>query len=63
MQAKEFDAEPIECAANTEVGTTELTVYNETTRLDVSVKGKVFDLEQPLAFHSCFGIDSGDRLC
>ena len=56
---KEFNAEPIGCGANTEVGTTELTVYNNTTKLDVKVEGKVFDLEQPAGLPLLFGIDSG----
>lgn len=56
---EEFNAEPIKCEANTEVGTTELTVYNGTTTLDVTVPGTVYNLAQTPGLPLLFGIDSG----
>lgn len=55
----EFDAEPVTCALDTRVGTTELTVYNATTKADVLVTGTVYNLEQPTGLPLLFGIDSG----
>jgi hypothetical protein len=51
----QFDANA--CPANTEVGTTELVVYDGAT--DLPVSGKVYDLEQPPGVPLIFGIDIG----
>jgi hypothetical protein len=56
---KEFEAEPIECKANTQVGETELIVYESMTGLDVPVSGTVYNLEQTEGLPLLFGIDSG----
>jgi len=51
----EFDANT--CAANTQVGTTELTVYDGVN--DLTVPGEVYNLEQPEGLPLFFGIDTG----
>jgi hypothetical protein len=45
------------CPSNTEVGTTELEVYDGVT--DLSVSGKVFNMEQPPGLPLLFGINVG----
>jgi hypothetical protein len=51
----EFNANA--CAANTQVGTTELIVYDGVN--DLSVSGKVYNLEQSEGLPLIFGIDTG----
>ena len=51
----EFDANA--CAADTQVGTTELIVYDGVN--DLTVEGKVYNLEQPAGLPLFFGIDTG----
>jgi hypothetical protein len=51
----EFDANA--CAADTQVGTTELTVYDGVN--DLTVAGEVYNLEQPEGLPLFFGIDTG----
>jgi hypothetical protein len=51
----QFDANA--CPANTEVGTTELVVYDGTS--DIPISGKVFNLEQPAGVPLIFGINIG----
>jgi hypothetical protein len=54
-QCKLSEFEANACAANTEVGTTELTVYDGIT--DLPVSGKVYNLQQPPGLPLDFGIN------
>ncbi len=56
-QCKRQEFEANACPADTQVGTTELVVFDGTN--DLSVSGKVFDLEQPPGIPLIFGIDVG----
>ncbi len=56
-QCKRSDFDANACPAETQVGTTELVVYDGIT--DIPVEGKVFNLEQPPGLPLDFGIDVG----
>ncbi|HEX5851925.1 MAG TPA: hypothetical protein VFY36_02415 [Solirubrobacteraceae bacterium] len=56
-QCKHSEFEANACAANTEVGTTELVAYDGIS--DITVTGKVYNLEQPEGLPLVFGINTG----
>ncbi len=56
-QCKRTEFEANACAANTQVGTTELIAYDGVN--DLPVSGKVYDLEQPEGLPLIFGINTG----
>jgi hypothetical protein len=56
-QCKRTEFEANACAANTQVGTTELIAYDGVN--DLPVSGKVYNLEQPEGLPLIFGIDTG----